>query len=109
MPRFNRQFCLPNLSSSVTSSNATLHNFTILYGRMYMPRSFSTTSSSLSSSRQSVQQSTRCLQISDTFISQYKSHCVYDLYLTLAQTTGMRRITTFRSTTDCIYDDGPVK
>ena len=74
-----------------------------------MPRSFSATSSSLSNSRQSVQQSTRCLQIIDTFISQYQSHCIYDSYLTLAQTTGMRLITTFRSTKDRIYDGGPIR
>ena len=74
-----------------------------------MTPSFSATSSSLSNSRKPVQETTRCLQINDTFIAQYHSHCIYDSYFTLVHTTGMRRITTFGSTTDRIYDGGPIR
>jgi len=30
-------------------------------------------------------------------------------HATVVTNTGMRRITTFRSTTDCIYDGGPIR
>jgi hypothetical protein len=33
----------------------------------------------------------------------------YSKTLSVAKITGMRRITTFRSTTDRIYDGGPIK
>jgi hypothetical protein len=71
------KFCLPHLISSVTSSNPTLHSFTILFGLMFMPLSFSTTSSSPSNSRQHVQQSTRWLQINDTIF--FNKHTVQHL------------------------------